>query len=187
MRMLLEEAYKKIISFLNKEKFEYLVIGGIAAGILAEPRMTLDIDIDIFLDKDNLGVFLDKVKKAGFKVDKQRCIERAKEAGVFQIGYGDFHVDFIIASIDLEKEAFKRKKALKLYNLKAFFPTPEDFILLKIVPGRSQDMLDVERAILRHKENLDIKYLKMWAQRLSDEAEDTRIWSELQRLLAVRK
>ena len=69
--------------------------------------------------------------------------------------------------------------------MKAFFPTPEDLILLKIIPHRAQDLLDAEKVVLRHKRSLNIKYLKDWAKRLSDEAEDLRIYNELQRLLKI--
>lgn len=186
MRILLEDVFKKLVSFLNKEKFEYIIIGGIAAGILGEPRVTGDIDVDILLDKNNIAEFLNKAKRAGFKIDKQKCIKRAKETGIFQINYGDFHIDFIIVSIDLEREAIKRRKIIKLYNLKAFFPTGEDFILLKIIPARPQDLIDAEKVIIRQGEKLDIEYLKSWARKLSDEAEDTRIYNELQRLFALK-
>jgi len=70
-----------------------------------------------------------------------------------------------------------------LYNIKAFFPTPEDLVLLKLVPGRLQDLLDVQRIIQRHKKRLDVKYLRDWARRLSDVAEDTRIINELEKFL----
>lgn len=185
MKILLEDVFKKVVTFLNKEKFEYIIIGGVAAGTLGEPRVTGDIDIDILLDRNNLKDFLNKAERAGFKFNRQRCIERAKKAGVFQINYGDFHIDFIIASIDLEREAFKRKKIIRLYGLKAYFPTPEDFILLKIIPSRPQDLIDAERVAIRHKGKLDIKYLKTWAQRLSDEVQDMRICNELYRLLSL--
>lgn len=185
MKILLEDVYKKVVSFLNREKVKYIIIGGIAAGVWGEPRVTGDIDVDILLDKDNISEFLNKAKRTGFKFNKQVCIKRAKGISVFQINYGDFHVDFIIASIDLEKEAFKRKKEIRLYGLKAFFPTPEDFILLKIIPGRPQDLIDAEKATLRHRAKLDIKYLETWAEKLSDEAEDLRIWNELHRLLKL--
>jgi hypothetical protein len=185
MRVLLDDVFKKVISFLNKEKVEYIIIGGIAAGTLGEPRVTGDIDADILLDKDKMGGFLSKAEKSGFKVNRKRCIETAKRVSVFQINYGDFHVDFIIASTDLEREAFRRKRIIRLYGLKAFFPTPEDLILLKIIPGRPQDLIDAEKVIIRHKEKLDVKYLKDWAQRLSDEAQDLRIYNELKRLLAL--
>lgn len=185
MKILLENVLKKVAAFLNKEKIEYIIIGGIASGVLGEPRVTGDIDVDILLDRNNILEFLNNAERAGFRFAKQICIKRAKETSVFQINYGEFHIDFIIASIDLEREAFKRKKAIKLFGLKIFFPTPEDLILLKIIPGRPQDLIDAEKVIIRHKRKLDLKYLEMWAQRLSDEAQDMRIWNELKRLLAI--
>ena len=183
MRILLEEVYKKIVTFLNTEKYKYLIIGGIAAGTLGEPRVTGDVDVDLMTSADDIPDFLDKAKKAGFKVSKEKCLRTAEQTGTFQIYYGDFHIDFIIASTDLENQAFKRRKTIGLYGIKAFFPTPEDLVLLKIIPARKQDLLDVERIILRHKGKLDTDYLKTWARKLCDEAEDMRIWNELKRLL----
>jgi hypothetical protein len=183
MRILLEEVYKKVVTFLNRKKYKYLIIGGIAAGTLGEPRVTGDVDVDIMLAKEDIGDFLDKAKKEGFKVSKEKCVKTARQTGTFQINYGDFHVDFIIASTDFENQAFERRKIIRLYGISAFFPTVEDLILLKIVPARKQDLLDAEKVVLRHKEKLDTVYLKRWARKLCDEAEDMRIWNELNRLL----
>ena len=47
MRILLEHVYKRVITLLSKWEYNYLVIGGIAAGTLGEPRVTGDVDIDI--------------------------------------------------------------------------------------------------------------------------------------------
>lgn len=187
MKILLESVYKKVVNFLKKEKYNYMVIGGIAAGIMGEPRVTGDVDIDILLGKDEIADFLNKAKKAGFKFDAKACKARVGAIGTLQIYYGDYHIDFIIASTGFEKEAFSRKQEIRLYNIKAFFPTPEDLILLKLVPGRPQDLLDVQRIMDRHRKNLDVKYLQGWARCLSDEAEDARIVNELQKLLGVNK
>lgn len=183
MRILLDDVYKKIVNFLNKEKYEYIIIGGLAAGLLGEPRVTGDVDIDILLGDKEILDFLRKAKRAGFKFNSAACKKQALATGTFQINYGDFHIDFIIASIALEKEAFKRKKAVKLYNIKGFFPTPEDLILLKIVPARPQDLLDAQRIVARHKGKLNLEYLRRQAQALSDEAQDARIVTELEKLL----
>jgi len=179
--------YKKTISFLNKEKFDYIVIGGIAAGILGEPRATGDIDIDIILDKNNISGFLKKAKKAGFLFSNKKSIYRAKKFGSFQIRFGEYNIDFIIASIDLEKEAIKRKKVIKVYNVASNIPTPEDLILLKIIPGRKIDIFDAEKIAIRNFNKLDKKYLRKWGQKLSDVAEDMRIYNEVNRLLIQQK
>lgn len=183
MKVLLQHVYKKVVTFLNKGKYRYLIIRGIAAGTLGEPRVTGDVDVDIMLSPEDIADFLDKAEKAGFKVSQKKCLEIAKRTGTFQINYGDFHIDFIIASTDLETLAFERKKTIKLCGIKAFFPTPEDLILFKLVPGRRQDLLDAERVVLRHKDKLDLTYLKTWARKLSDQAENMRIYNELKRLL----
>jgi len=181
--ILLEEVYKKVVTFLNRERYKYLIIGGIAAGTLGEPRITADVDVDIIIDKESIPDFLDKAVTDGFEVFKDKCLVSAERTGVFQINFEDFHVDFIIASTDLETTAFERAKTIKLYGIKAFFPSPEDLILLKIIPGRDKDLLDAKSIVLRHKGKLDTNYLETWATKLCDEAEDMRIWTTLQQLL----
>ncbi len=187
MRILLEEVYKKVVTFLNRGKYKYLIIGGIAAGTLGEPRVTGDVDVDIELAEENIIDFLDKAKEEGFKVHKEKCVKTTKQTGTFQINYGDFHIDFIIASTDFENQAFERRKIIRLYGIKAFFPTPEDLILLKIIPGRDKDLLDAKSIVLRHKGKLDTRYLKTWATKLCDEAQDMRIWKALKDLLKDRR
>ena len=181
--ILLEDVYKKVVTFLNRGKYKYIIIGGIAAGTIGESRATGDVDVDIIISRENIPAFLDKAEKAHFKVLKKKCIKSAEQTGVFQINYEDFHIDFIIASTNVETSAFERAQVRKLYGIKAFFPTPEDMILLKIIPGRDKDLLDAKNIILRHKGKLDIRYLKKWATKLCDEAENMRIWITLNELL----
>ena len=181
--ILLEDVYKKIVTFLNGGKYKYIIIGGIAAGTIGEARATGDVDVDIIISRENISSFLDKAAKAGFKIQKKKCLESAEQTGVFQINCEDFHIDFVIASTDIEISAFKRAEIRKLYGIKAFFPTPEDMILLKIIPGRDKDLLDAKNIVLRHKGKLDTRYLKAWATKLCDEAENMRIWNVLNGLL----
>ena len=77
-------------------------------------------------------------------------------------------------------------RIVNLLEALANFPSPEDFILFKLIPGRSKDLLDVESVILRHRDTLDRDYLQQWAQRLSDEMEDLRLFNTLTRLLERR-
>ena len=181
--MALVNAYKKIVKFLNSGKYNYIIIGGIAASAIGEPRITADVDVDIVLNQEEVSNFLNEAKEAGFEVPVKKCIASARRMGVFQISFGDYHIDFIIASTNLETEACRRRKAIQLHGIKAFFPSPEDLILLKIIPGRDKDLLDAKAVAIRHKGKLDTRYLKTWAQKLCDEAEDMRIWTVLNNLL----
>jgi hypothetical protein len=181
--MALVDAYKKIVKFLNSGGYNYIVIGGIAASTIGEPRITADIDVDIVINNEDVPHFLNKAIKAGFKVPMKKCIESAQQMGVFQISFGDYHIDFIIASTDLETQACQRRRSIQLHGVKAFFPSPEDLILMKIIPGREKDLLDAKGIIIRHQGKLDMQYLKTWAMKLCDEAQDMRIWQALNNLL----
>lgn len=183
MKILLEDVYRKIVTFLNAGKYQYLVIGGIAAGTIGEPRITGDIDIDILLDKKDSSNFIKKLEKQGFLINEEAVKKTFKDTGTFKVYYGGFHIDFMVFSTELEKEALKRSITLNLYKTPAPFPTPEDLILLKIIPGRTQDLLDIENIITRHKNRLDVKYIMNWAKKLSEEAEDMRFYNKLKKLL----
>ena len=181
--MALVDAYKKIVKFLNKGDYNYIIIGGIAASTIGEPRITADVDVDIVINKEDVPDFLGKAAKAGFDVPVKKCLKSAEQVGVFQISFGNYHIDFIIASTDLEVQACKRHKSIQLHGVKAFFPTAEDLILMKIIPGREKDLLDTKGIIIRNEGKLDIQYLESWAMKLCDEAQDMRIWHTLEKLL----
>jgi hypothetical protein len=181
----LPQTFREVVSLLQKEKYNYLVIGGIASGILGNPRMTQDVDISLCIKSSEVKDFLKKTKGYGFDVEEKEMLQRARETGTFKILKSGFHIDFIIPSTKFEREALKRKQRLKVYGIDAWFPTPEDLILFKIVPARHIDMADIEGIIARYPEGLDKNYLMNWAQRLSDEAQDMRIYNTLKKLLKI--
>lgn len=183
MLNLLDKLYRKTITLLEKEEIPYLLIGGLAVGILGEPRMTQDIDLIIFIPKTGVPAFLKKLKSEGFDFNPTGTQKDLELKGAFRISYQDLWVDFIVSSTDFEKSAFKRKIKVSLLDKKVNLPSPEDLILLKLIPGRERDLLDVKSIIERHKGKLDRKYLERWAQKLSDKAEDLRIWNTLKKIL----
>lgn len=181
----LPEVFKKTIFFLDKQGFDYLVIGGIASSVLGYPRMTADVDICIFIKKALIKNFLQQAKREGFTFNEKETVKRVKETGTFQIILNEFHVDFLILSTDFEKSALSRKQRLNIYGIDAPLPTPEDLILFKIIPARHIDLADAENIAKRYSGKLDKNYLKKWAMQLSDEAEEMRIYNEVKRLLML--
>lgn len=179
----LPEVFRKITTFLNKEEYDYLLIGGIAIGALGAPRMTQDIDFCLFVNKAQIRSLLKKAKDEGFSFQEKEVISRIRETGTFQINRGSYHIDFLVASTDFEKTALRRRQRLKVYGADAYFPTAEDMILFKIVPARHIDMADIEGIVGRKGADLDRKYLLGWAQKLSDQAQDMRIYNDIKKLI----
>lgn len=172
----------KTLTLLEKEKIDYFLLGGVALTLLGQPRLTRDLDVDIFVSKNQAISFIKKAKRASFKILEKEMETRIKTFGNFRMLYRDVPVDMILASTELEKSAFKRKRVVELYRKKTYIPSPEDFILLKIIPGRPQDLIDVESVALKHEGKLDLKYMEQWAQKIADEMEDLRVFHQLQAL-----
>jgi arginine repressor len=183
MQSSLDKLYQKTISLLEKEKIPYILIGGLAVGILGEPRMTQDIDLIIFIPKSSAPDFFNKLKKEGYDFNPSAVKKDIKLKGAFRVTFRDLWVDFIVSSTDFEESAFKRRTKVKLLDRNVNIPSPEDLILLKLIPGRERDILDARSIIERHGSKLDKNYLERWAQKLSDEAEDLRIWNTLKRII----
>jgi len=179
----LPEIFRRIVSFLEGEKLPYLVIGGLASSVHGYPRMTQDVDICLSIAKERVGGFLRKARKRGFRFDEEEELRNVESLGVFKMGLGDFHIDFIILSTEFEKAAISRSSRLTIFGVEAPLPTPEDLILLKVIPNRPIDVADMENIARRYSGRLDRRYIELWAQRLSDEAEDMRIHKDIMRLL----
>lgn len=179
-----KELYQHIVGFLEALHATYLIVGGMATGVLGEPRLTHDVDIIADVGGMKLAGFLQKAKEAGFLFKDARVHSDVQQKGTFRLQYQKSWVDIIVASTELEQSAFQRAKRVKVLGIEASFPSPEDFILLKLIPGRPKDLLDVESVILRNRDRLDRAYLERWAQQLADEMEDLRVFKTLKKLLS---
>ncbi len=180
----IESAFHALIDLLQKSKTDYLVIGGLAVLASGEPRMTQDIDLILFIKKADLLPFLKKASKT-LKVNSKSALYGAKTRGAFSLACRNVPVDVILASTELERSALTRKISARLFGRKVNLPSPEDLILLKLIPGRTKDLADVEAIVSRKGPLLDRKYLRKWGEEISDMAEDTRVLRQLKNLKLV--
>ena len=180
-----QKAVLKTIDFLEKAGIDYFVLGGLAVGVLGEPRFTGDLDLDIFIAKTEIPGFLKKVKREGFRLNMKEALDHVEQFGTFRLLREKLPIDVILASTELEQAALRRRKRLALFGRKMWFPSPEDLILLKIIPGRPKDLMDAESIVLRYKGKLEIAYLEKWTRTISEEAEDFRVVHCLRKLLRL--
>lgn len=182
----LEDAYLAFLKLLRATRRRYLVIGGLAVGMLGEARLTRDLDFLIFLAPIDLPAFLQKAKRSGFQCNLHAAQEQLTDTGTFHLLYRGIPIDCLTASTDLEEQMWRRAKRLRLFRQTAMFPSPEDLLLLKLLVGRPKDLLDAEGILTRHRGGVDLEYLKGTAQRMADELQDSGIWQRLQQLLHLK-
>ncbi|MEW6680754.1 MAG: nucleotidyltransferase [bacterium] len=181
----LDSLFKKVYSVLKERRMDYLLIGGLAAGVLGEPRFTQDADFLIYISQTELESFLNDLSEKSLEFDRKRVEESLLSRGVFRVFLGDYHADFIINALDIGKVALDRAIEVKLFGRKVRFPSPEDLILFKLIAGRELDLLDAKNIYIRHMDKLDKDYLIEWAQKICDEIENMSVWNKLQKLLEI--
>lgn len=163
----------RIASALETRGIAYMVIGGHAAILYGEPRLTRDIDVAVALGPDQLGRLLDVVRGAGL-VPAQGAEELARRNYVLPCSdpATQLDVDIILAVSAYEDEAMGRTRAVAVGGAPVRFASPEDVLIHKIVAGRPRDIEDA-RAILANLRDLNRDYIVRWLQQFESTLSST--------------
>jgi hypothetical protein len=162
-------ALKEVCLFLDEIGIEYMLVGGLAVGIWAEPRATVDIDFLVSIKSDDFALLSRKVKESGrfvFIHDRPMIFGRISFLRATLKSSPDVSIDFLFSDDEFKNEALRRKGTIKIIDFSVNITTPEDLIILKLLSGRPQDKLDVERIYNMQQENLDMEYMLRWSKKL---------------------
>ncbi len=139
----LPEDFKDFIKFLNEHKVRYLLVGGWAVGIYGNPRATKDIDFLIAIDDENI----EKLQKALYKFGAPTVENKVFQVkgNVFRMGRSPVQIDIINEASGIRfEECYKRRKIIKVGNLRISTISKEDLIKNKKASGRYRDLADAE-------------------------------------------
>jgi hypothetical protein len=134
---------KELLRAFNEQKVKYLVVGGYAFGVYAEPRATKDLDLFIQADEENSkAVFRALVEYgaplAGFSSSDFR------DGTSFQIGQPPARIDLLqsIDGVSFEEAWEHRIEGLIDAEIPTVVISKEDLIKNKLATGRERDLLD---------------------------------------------
>lgn len=146
-----------------------MLVGGMAVGIWAEPRATVDIDLLVSVrlaDFDNLKRHLAESGRFVFIHEKPMIFGRISFLRATLKSNADISIDFIFSDDFFKVEALKRREVAQLSDFSLNIATPEDLIILKLLSGREQDKLDAIKILKIQKGKLDMDYLQTWLEKL---------------------
>ncbi len=168
----LDEVARELVQLFETEGIPYVLMGGLAIRIHAIPRPTYDVDFTIALPRDALPRLYQLVEEMGYMIPPAQLtgwVETVKELPVvkFQAWMGDraIDVDVFLAETPYQEHLLTRRQRYRAEGLEAWFVSPEDLILLKLLAGRPKDKVDVAD-VLFIQGQLDEAYLRHWANRL---------------------
>lgn len=143
--MKVSQDFEEFFELLNQNEVRYLLIGGYAYAIYAEPRYTKDIDIFYETDEKNAEKLLSALQSFGFSSLEIKKDDFLKRGQVIQLGMPPLRVDLLneIEGVSFS-EAWENRNNASYGKQKIHVIGKKELIKNKTAAGREQDMLDVK-------------------------------------------
>jgi hypothetical protein len=143
---LLNPDYRDMLSALNAEGVEYLLVGGYALAAHGLPRATGDLDIWVCPSPENARRTWRALAKFGAPLDQVTEDDFATEGLIFQIGVVPCRIDIITSLEALSfADAWSNRIRVEIEGIEIPVLGRDDFIRNKRLAGRPQDLADIAR------------------------------------------
>jgi hypothetical protein len=144
----------------------YAVGGALAFGYWAEPRGTLDIDIDVFMSVTNSRPALECLKRLGAAVDVDAAAHEVERRDQVRLLLDDTAVDLFFAYNEFHDSCQGRAQRMPFEEITMPVLSAEDIVIFKAMFNRPKDWLDIEQVILTQRAGFDAAYALGWLDRM---------------------
>lgn len=137
---------KDLLRAFNDHSVKYLVVGGYAFGVHAEPRATKDLDVLIRADEENSAAVFRALTQYGAPLDGLNPRD-FMDGSTFQVGRPPARVDILqrIDGLTFDEAWENRIEGLIDGEVHISVISKNDLIRNKLATGREQDALDVKK------------------------------------------
>jgi hypothetical protein len=184
----LKAFFTYVINVLERLGIPYMIVGGFAAILYGEPRLTIDVDIVVDMRSEHVGPFVAAFPISEYYVSEEGIrdsLQRRYPFNVIQPKTGA-KVDFVPLPRDpFTRAAFERRQRMEYDEAghSATFITIEDIILAKLLAYRDTEsdkhLRDARGVLVMQEEHLDLEVLRRSAMA-------TGVLAQFEQLLAMR-
>ena len=137
---------KDLLRVFKKHGVKYLIVGGYAYGVHAEPRATKDLDIFIGSDEANSKAVFHALAEFGAPLSGLNPAD-FMDGSTFQIGQPPARIDLLqrIDGIGFPEAWSNRIEGFLDGDIPVMVISRKDLIQNKLASGREQDVLDVKK------------------------------------------
>lgn len=150
--------YEEVFRALNKAKIDYLVCGGAAVVMFGFSRLTIDLDLIVDLDQDNLEKLYDILVKLGYKTsapikksdfsDKKILARLEETKNMKVVSFYNLNDPFKVVDIGVNlpgiDKILKNKKNIQVGDLSIPIIFLDDLIKMKEDLARPKDLIDAQ-------------------------------------------
>lgn len=151
--------YQDIFRELQKHNVRYLVAGGVALNLHQVARTTVDLDLILHLERDNVLVFAEVMKDLGFRpkvpvdaadfADEKKREQWIAEKNMLVFSFINLKnplelVDIFVREPMPFAELYQRRVDCEVFGITIPIIGIKDLITLKEVAGRTKDLYDIK-------------------------------------------
>ena len=147
MKLKLDANFYDLLSAFRGCNLRYLIVGGWAVSIHAQPRATQDMDIFVDSESANIEAVYEALKGFGVPLDSINKEQFLEPGTFFRIGVPPCQIGIFPEIPGVKFEACwpnRLEVPLDREGLSANFISAEDLIAAKVASGREQDIADVQ-------------------------------------------
>jgi predicted nucleotidyltransferase len=143
---MMPEDLKELLRAFNDQAVKFLVVGGYAFGVHAEPRATKDLDIFVRSDEENSNAVFRALAQYGAPLGGLTPSD-FMDGTTFQIGQPPARIDILqhIDGVTFDEAWENRIEGIIDGQVQAAVISRDDLIRNKLASGREQDILDVKK------------------------------------------
>jgi hypothetical protein len=147
--------------------------GAIALAFYAQPRQTIDIDLNVFVPEEDAERVLEALVPLRIPVSDEQASALQRD-GQVRLRWGVIPLDLFLMNIPLLESAASRAVTQDLGDLPIPVLAAEDLLICKAAFNRLKDWADIEEVAKFRAADIDSEYLLSWLREVLGDT-DARI------------
>lgn len=168
MNEILSETLADAATFLERHDMPFALIGGYAASLRGQPRLTADVDLAIATDIDRAMTLIPALSNSPFEPLFPGVEEVVQRAFILPLRHRTtrIKVDIAIGLSRFEQQVVARAHPMLIAGKSIAVAMAEDLLLMKVIAGRPRDDQDIDGLLSAHGRRLDWTYCETTARSL---------------------
>ncbi|HEY6549676.1 MAG TPA: nucleotidyl transferase AbiEii/AbiGii toxin family protein, partial [Solirubrobacterales bacterium] len=149
---------------LAEARIPHALGGALALAYYADPRATIDIDINVFVPTERWKDVVDALTEIGVSASRfdPSALERD---GQCRLWWGDNAVDLFFAYDPIHDEMRRQSRRVPFGGVTVSILSPEHLAVCKAMFDRRKDWIDIEQMLIAG-DDLDLSEIEKWLVRM---------------------
>jgi predicted nucleotidyltransferase len=145
-------ALADLVKWLDDTKMPSMIIGGVAASILGQPRLTQDVDALAILPEADWDNAVFSAARHGIFPRVDNALDFARRSRVLLMRHAEsgIDIDLTFGRLSFEQTAIDNSELHDIGGLRVRLPRVEDLLIMKAVARRPKDLQDIEGLLAAH-------------------------------------